>query len=62
MLQRVERIIDEKTGKIIESNSDCVTPEGFVCEADYHRLCTRSVYEYQREIWARAAVVSSLAR
>jgi hypothetical protein len=49
--QRIDRIIDEHTGKMIEINSDCVTLEGFVCMADYHRLCTRSVYEYFREIW-----------
>jgi hypothetical protein len=49
--QRIERIIDEHTGKMLEINSDCVTLEGFVCVADYHRLCTRSVYEYFREIW-----------
>jgi hypothetical protein len=49
--QRIERIIDEHTGKMLEINSDCVTLEGFVCMADYHRLCTRSVYEYFREIW-----------
>jgi hypothetical protein len=49
--QRIERIIDEHSGKMIEIKSDCVTLEGFVCMADYHRLCTRSVYEYFREIW-----------
>jgi hypothetical protein len=49
--QRIERIIDEHSGKMIEISSDCVTLEGFVCMADYHRLCTRSVYEYFREIW-----------
>jgi hypothetical protein len=49
--QRIERIIDEHTGEMIEFDSDCVTLEGFVCMADYHRLCTRSVYEYFREIW-----------
>jgi hypothetical protein len=49
--QRIERIIDEHTGRMLEINSDCVTLEGFVCMADYHRLCTRSVYEYFREIW-----------
>lgn len=49
--QRIERIIDEHTGEMIEFNSDCVTLEGFVCMADYHRLCTRGIYEYFREIW-----------
>ena len=49
--QRIERIIDEHTGRMLEIDSDCVTLDGFVCMADYHRLCTRSVYEYFREIW-----------
>jgi hypothetical protein len=49
--QRVERIIDERTGHMLTINSDCVTLEGFVCKADYHRLCTRSIFEFWREIW-----------
>lgn len=49
--QRIERIIDEHTGQMVTINSDCVTLEGFVCKADYHRLCTRSIFEYWREIW-----------
>jgi hypothetical protein len=49
--QRIERIIDEHTGRMVTIDSDCVTLEGFVCKADYHRLCTRSIYEYWREIW-----------
>ena len=49
--QCVERIIDERSGEMITIDSDCVTLEGFVCKADYHRLCTRSVHEYWREIW-----------
>jgi hypothetical protein len=49
--QRIERIIDERTGEMIKIESDCVTLEDFVCKADYHRLCTRSVHEYWREIW-----------
>lgn len=49
--QRIERIIDEHSGRMITITSDCVTLEGFVCKAAYHRLCTRSVYEYWREIW-----------
>jgi hypothetical protein len=49
--QRIERIVDEHSGKMIEIKTDCVMLEGFVCMGDYHRLCTRSVYEYFREIW-----------
>jgi len=48
---RVGRIVDERTGKMIEINSDCIVLDGVVCTADYHRFCTKSVYEYWREAW-----------
>ena len=48
---RVERLIDESTGKMIRIDSDCIILEGVVCKADYHLFCTRSIYPYWREIW-----------
>ncbi len=51
VLARVERLVDEHTGKMIEIKSDCLILEGVVCKADYHRFCTRSTYHYWREIW-----------
>jgi hypothetical protein len=52
VLGRVERLIDEKTGKMIQINSDCIVLDGVVCRADYrNRFCTRSIYPYWREIW-----------
>jgi hypothetical protein len=48
---RVERLVDEHTGKMIEIKSDCIVLEGVVCTADYHRFCTRATYPYWREIW-----------
>jgi hypothetical protein len=48
---RVERLINEQTGKMIHIKSDCIVLEGVVCKADYHRFCTRSIYPYWREIW-----------
>ena len=48
---RVQRLIDEETGKMIHINSDCIVLDGVVCKADYHRFCTRSIYPYWREIW-----------
>ena len=48
---RVERLIDERSGKLIEISSDCIMLEGVVCQADYHRLCPRGIYSYWREIW-----------
>jgi hypothetical protein len=48
---RVNRIINERTGKMISIESDCIMLDGVVCVADYHRFCSRSVYVYWREAW-----------
>jgi hypothetical protein len=51
VLRRVERIIDEETGRMVRLRNPCIVLEGVVCTADYHRLCPRGVYPYWREIW-----------
>ena len=51
VLARVERLVDEHTGKLIEIKSDCIILEGFVCSGDYYRFCPRAIYSYWREIW-----------
>jgi len=48
---RVERLIDEDTGKMISIKSDCIILEGIICTSDWHLFCTRSTYPYWREIW-----------
>jgi hypothetical protein len=48
---RVRQLIDEETGKMVHIKSDCVILEGVTCMADYHRLCTRDIFPYWREIW-----------
>jgi hypothetical protein len=53
VLQRVERIIDEPTGKMMELPNDCIILEGAVCTGDYHGFCPRAIYPYWREIWLR---------
>jgi hypothetical protein len=53
VLRRVSRIVDEKTGRIIQWPSDCIILEGVVCAADYHQFCPRAIYPYWREIWLR---------
>jgi hypothetical protein len=53
---RVERIIDEKTGKLMRFDSDCIILENVICrsECSTRRLfCPRSIYPYWREIWLR---------
>jgi hypothetical protein len=53
VLYRVEKFIDEKTGKMRSINSDCIVIGGFVCTGDYHRSCPRSVYAWWRESWLK---------
>jgi hypothetical protein len=48
---RVSRLIEESNGEMIEIKSDCILLEGVACAGDYHRLCTRGIYSYWREIW-----------
>jgi hypothetical protein len=52
--QRVSRILDEATGKMIELKNDCVTLEGVVCKGDLSPgrwLCPRAIFPYWREVW-----------
>ncbi len=53
VLRRLERIIDEKTGKMLSINSDSIVIEGFVCAGDYHRSCPRANFAWWRESWLK---------
>jgi hypothetical protein len=48
---RVERIIDEASGRMMELKNPCIVLEDVICRGDYHRLCPRGTYPYWREIW-----------
>jgi hypothetical protein len=48
---RVNRLIEEKNGEMVEIKSDCIILDGVVCTSDYHLFCTRGIYSYWREIW-----------
>jgi hypothetical protein len=53
---RVERIIDETTGRMIEISSDCLILEGVVCSGEHSTgrwCCPREIYPYWREAWLR---------
>jgi hypothetical protein len=55
---RVERIINEVTGEMMEMKSPCITLEGVSCRALYsrHRLfCPRAITPYWRENWLERA-------
>jgi hypothetical protein len=51
VLRRVERVIDEKTGRMLQLKNPCVILQDVICTSDYHRLCPRGIYAYWREIW-----------
>jgi hypothetical protein len=53
VLRRVQRILDEKTGKMMHLPGDCIVLEGVICSGDYNQYCPRSIYPYWREIWLR---------
>jgi len=52
--KRVSRIVDEKTGAMLEMKHPCIILEDVVCQSRYstcRMLCPRSIYPYWREIW-----------
>lgn len=56
VLHRVERIIDEKSGRMLRISSDCLILENVTCSGEHsykRRFCPRAVYPYWREIWLR---------
>ena len=52
--KRVNKIINEKTGKMMQMKNPCIILENVVCEGRYSEcrmFCARSIYAYWREIW-----------
>jgi hypothetical protein len=50
---RVDRIIDERTGRMLNLRGDCVVLEGVWCEGNHQALCRRKIYSFWREAWLR---------
>lgn len=51
---RVERLIDERTGRMIPMRSPCIVLRGVVCQSEYSDgriFCPRAIPPYFREIW-----------
>jgi hypothetical protein len=56
--RRVERIIDERSGRMLQLKGDCIVLEGVVCQAHYspgRLFCPRAISPWWREIWLRRA-------
>ena len=64
--RRIEKIISEKTGKMIHMKNDVVILENAVCLGKYidncRRHCPRSVFLYFREIWLERAPEPAAAK
>jgi hypothetical protein len=53
---RVERLINERTGKMMKPPNDCIILEGVACQGDLSHcrlFCPRSIYPFWREIWLK---------
>jgi hypothetical protein len=54
VLSRVDRIIDERTGKMRVMKTPCIMLDSVVCRSRYSEcrlFCPRSIYAYWRETW-----------
>jgi hypothetical protein len=49
--RRVDRCIDEKTGKLLAMKHPCIVLEGVTCRGVYHGNCPREYIPFWREIW-----------
>ncbi|MGB9067688.1 MAG: hypothetical protein WCC21_03885 [Candidatus Acidiferrales bacterium] len=63
VLQRVNRIINERTGQMREINNPSVMLDSVICRSSYSEcrlFCPRSIYAHWREIWLERAAPNSL--
>jgi hypothetical protein len=49
--RRVDRCIDEESGRMLTMKSPCIVLQGVVCEGVYHANCPREFLPFWREIW-----------
>lgn len=54
VLRRVDRIVNERTGKMQVMKVPCIILDSVICEGRYSEcrlFCPRSIYSYWREMW-----------
>jgi hypothetical protein len=54
VLRRIDRFVDERTGKMHELRNDCYVLDGIVCSGDRstgRRFCPRAIYPFWRACW-----------
>ena len=56
VLRRVERLIDERTGRMLTPSKPCIILDGVICSGRLSRerlFCPRSIYPYWHEVWLK---------
>ena len=59
VLRRVERLVDEKTGRMIRLPTPALILDGVICSgnlAQGRMFCPRAIYPYWREVWLKRSV------
>ncbi|HEU0086637.1 MAG TPA: hypothetical protein VFQ77_03130 [Pseudonocardiaceae bacterium] len=51
VLRRVDRCIDERTGRLLHMKNPCIVLADTICTGAYNANCPRSIYPFWREIW-----------
>ncbi len=51
VLNRVDRCIDEKTGRMLTMKSPCIVLDGLVCAGAFKGYCPRQFVPFWREVW-----------
>jgi len=54
VLRRVDRMVNERNGKMLEMKTPAIILDDVICEGRYSEcrvLCPRSIYSYWREMW-----------
>jgi hypothetical protein len=65
VLRRVERILNERTGKLQEMKVPCIVLDSVICEARYSEcrlFCPRSIHSYWREIWLERVTTQNVSK
>jgi hypothetical protein len=56
VLSRVDKLIDERTGRMIHTGSPCLILDGVMCGgclSENRLFCPRAIYSYWHEIWLK---------
>ena len=59
--RRVDKLLNEKTGQMINIKADCIVLENVICTGELNRFCPRSVFPLWKEAWLRRVGQADLA-